>query len=62
MNQKKLTAFRIDPELLRTMRAVKAKEGISITAQVELALRAWLKSKGFMKKTGRKRAVTRKRP
>ena len=57
-----MTAFRMDPELMRTLRAVKVKEGIPIAVQVDLALRAWLKSKGFMKKAGRKRAGTRKRP
>ena len=61
MSPKELTALRIDPELMKTLRAVKVKEGIPITAQVDLALRAWLKAKGFVKKTARKRAVTRKR-
>ena len=62
MSPKELTAFRMDPELMKILRAVKAKEGIPIAMQVDLALRAWLKSKGFVKKTGRKRVVARKRP
>jgi Arc/MetJ-type ribon-helix-helix transcriptional regulator len=40
---------------------VKADEGISESEQIRQALRDWLRKKG-VKKTGRKRAVTRKRP
>ncbi len=61
MSPKELTAFRMDPELMKTLRAVKLREGIPIAAQVDFALREWLRSKGFVKKTARKRAATRKR-
>jgi hypothetical protein len=57
---KKQTAFRIDPEILDGLQAVKDRDGVPISEQVRRALTAWLESKGI--KTERKRAVTRKRP
>ena len=62
MNPKELTAFRVDPEVMKALRAVKAREGLPIAVQVDFALRDWLKKKGVMKKAGRKRAAPRKRP
>ena len=43
---KELTAFRMAPELMKALRAVKAKEGIPIAVQIDFAARAWLKRKG----------------
>ena len=57
------TAFRIDPEILDGLHAVKDRDGIPRSEQVRRALRAWLEEKGIsVTKTERKRAVTRKRP
>ena len=61
MSSKELTAFRIDPDVMKSLRAIKAKEGLPISVQVDFALRGWLQKKG-VKKTDRKRARTRKRP
>ena len=35
------------PELMKAMRAVKAKEGIPVAVQIDFAVRAWLKAKGI---------------
>ena len=34
--------MRLDTELLAAMRAVKTREGIPVTTQIEFALRQWL--------------------
>ena len=62
MSPKTSTAMRLDSTLLQAMRDVKATEGIPVTTQIEMAVREWLTKRGTIKKTGRKRAVTRKRP
>ena len=51
--------FRIDPEQLAGLQAVKARDGIPQSEQVRRALNAWLESRGV--KAERKRATTRKR-
>jgi hypothetical protein len=61
VSPKELTAFRMAPELMEAMRALKEKDGIPVAAQVDRAVRAYLKAKGVTVKTDRKRAVTRKR-
>jgi hypothetical protein len=43
---KELTAFRLAKDLMDAMRAVKTKEGIPVTVQIDFAVRAWLKRKG----------------
>jgi hypothetical protein len=58
---KKQTAFRIDPEILDGLQAVKDRDGVPISEQVRRALVAWLESKGLGKKTDRPRGATRKR-
>jgi hypothetical protein len=61
MSPKKFTAFRIDDRLLEAMQAVRVAEGLPVTTQVELAVREWLKKKGVIVRTERKRAATDKR-
>jgi len=34
------------PDVMKALRAVKAKEGIPIAVQIDFAIRAWLKRKG----------------
>jgi hypothetical protein len=53
--------FRLESELIEAMRSVQQREGIPMTAQVRLALLAWLKSRGIGVKSSRKRAGARKR-
>lgn len=63
MSPKTSTALRLDDALLAAMRQVKETEGIPVTTQIEMAVRKWLKKRRVVvKKTERKRAVTRKRP
>ncbi len=62
MSPKIPTAMRLDSTLLKAMRSVKETEGIPVTAQIEIAVRDWLTKRGTIVKSGRKRAVTRKRP
>lgn len=53
MSLKETTAFRFDPALLAAMRALKAREGIPVTTQMEMAVRDWLKRKGVPIKSDR---------
>lgn len=62
MSPKELTAFRMAPELMKAMRAVRDKEGIPVAVQIDKAVRAWFEKRGVTIETERKRAVTRKRP
>jgi hypothetical protein len=62
MARRRLFNFAIDDDLAAGLKAVKERDGISESEQARRTLRAWLESKGVMKKAGRKRAVTRKRP
>ncbi len=61
VSPKRLTAFRIDDELLNGLQAVWERDGVQPAEQVRRAIRMWLESKGIIK-AERKRAVTRKRP
>jgi len=61
VSPKEFTAFRVAPELLEAMRAVKAREGVPMSVQVDFALREWLKAKGVHVKAERKRVATRTR-
>ena len=46
------------PELMKALRAIRAKDGIPVTVQIDLAVRAWLKKRGVTVKTERKRGDT----
>jgi hypothetical protein len=61
MVARKLTNFRIDPDLADGLKAVKERDGVPEGEQIRRAVRAWLDSKGVMK-AERKRPATRKRP
>lgn len=60
VSPKKLAAFRLDPELIAGLQAIKDKTGAPIAEQVRRAIVAWLKENGVTK-AERTRAVTRKR-
>jgi hypothetical protein len=51
VSPKELTAFRMAPEVMEALRAVKAKEGIPLAVQIDFAVRDWLKRKGLTIKT-----------
>ena len=57
---RKLTNFRIDPDLAEGLKAVKERDGVPEGEQIRRAVRAWLESKGVIK-AERKRVGTRKR-
>jgi len=47
---KKQSNFRIDPEVMEGLQSIKERDGIPLSEQVRRALRAWLDSKGVVKK------------
>lgn len=57
---KKLAAFRLDPELIEGLQAVKDRTGAPIAEQVRRAIVAWLQANDVIK-TDRKRVSGRKR-
>ena len=62
MAPRRMATFRIDEELLEGLREVWDRDGVAPSEQIRRAIRMWLESKGVIKKAGRKRAATRKRP
>ena len=58
---RKLTNFRIDPDLAAGLKLVKERDGIPEGEQIRRAVRTWLESKDALK-TDRKRTSTRWRP
>jgi hypothetical protein len=55
------TAFRLDPELLDALQAIKRRDGIPVSEQVRRALQTEIDEKGIMKSESQ-RAATRRRP
>ena len=54
------TALRLASGLLDALRAIRTREGIPVTTQIEFAIRDWLKKKGVAT-SERKRPASRKR-
>ena len=61
-SEKKQTAFRLEPDILEGLHAIKDRDGVPISEQVRRALREWIDTKAVRGKTERQRAGTRKRP
>jgi hypothetical protein len=62
MSPKEMTALRLDPDVLRAMRAYKQAEGVPLVIQIEKAVTEWLAKKGVVvKKTASRRAGTRRK-
>ena len=61
MTPRKRYSFWIDDEQAEGLKNVKKRDGVLESEQIRRALDDWLRTKG-VKKTGRKRAATRKRP
>ncbi len=57
----KQTAFRLESEILDGMKVVKDRDGVPISNQVRLALRAWLKSKRVNVKAASRRGAPRRK-
>lgn len=53
MSPKTPATYRIDPELIDAMNALKERDGIPISEQVRRALRVWLESKGMAVKSAK---------
>ena len=47
--QRIITTFRIDPELLAGLRAIQERDGVPVSEQVRRAIRAWLEERGALK-------------
>jgi hypothetical protein len=62
VSPKELTAFRMAPEIMEALRAIKAKEGIPVAVQIDFAIRDWLQRKGVTLEAECTRVATRKRP
>jgi predicted transcriptional regulator len=58
---RKLTAFRIDDDLTEGLTRAAEAHDRPISYLIRTAIREWLERQGNIKKTERKRAVTRKR-
>lgn len=61
MAPKKLTAFRIDEDLLEGLQEVWERDGVTVPEQVRRAIRDWLLKKGIDVKAALRRAATRRR-
>jgi hypothetical protein len=60
-SDKKQTAFRIDPEILAGLQAIKSRDGIPLSEQVRRALSWWLEQRGVKVKAASKRVSARKK-
>jgi hypothetical protein len=54
MAPRTLTNFRIDPELLDALRAIKKRDGLPIAEQIRRAIQAWVVERGINAKAIRK--------
>jgi hypothetical protein len=64
MPPRKITNFRLDPELVEALHFIKERDGIPVVEQARRALKAWIEQRGvtIKPKADRLRASTRKRP
>jgi hypothetical protein len=59
--ERRLAAFRLDPDLLDGLHEVKDRDGVPISEQVRRAVRAWLESKGVRMKAAPRRVAARRK-
>jgi len=57
--KRKLAVYRLEPELIDGLKAVKERDGLPITWQVKQAIRTWLELKGVVVKAAPGRASAR---
>jgi hypothetical protein len=57
--KRKLAVYRLEPELIDGLKAVKERDGLPITWQVKQAIRTWLELKGAVVKAAPERASAR---
>ena len=58
---KRQTAFRIEPEIMDGLHALKERDGVPISEQVRRALRAWLDAKQIPIKAAPRRVSARRK-
>ncbi len=56
---RQMTNFRIDPELLQALRAIRQRDGLPIAEQIRRAIRTWLEARGAVE--GARRRVPPRR-
>ncbi|MCX6539608.1 MAG: hypothetical protein NT151_11855 [Acidobacteria bacterium] len=61
MSPKELTAFRVAPDIMAGLRAIKERDGVPLSVQLDRALRAWLDAKGMQTKTASRRVQPRRK-
>jgi hypothetical protein len=61
MSPKLLTTFRVAPDLMAGMRAIKDRDGVPMSVQLDRALRAWLQAKGAGTKAASRRVSPRRK-
>jgi hypothetical protein len=62
MSPKKYYSFMIEPEMAKSLKAVKERDGISEAEQIRRGIQMWLDSRGDTKaRAARKRGATRPR-
>jgi Ribbon-helix-helix domain len=52
---RKVTTFRVDPDVGQAMKALRERDGIPLSEQIRRALRAWLEAKGALRRAKRRR-------
>ena len=62
MTPRRLSAFRIDSEILDALHEIKARDGVPLSEQVRRALLAWVDARGVKVKAGKRGAVTPRKP
>ncbi len=61
MSPKELTAFRVAPDIMAGLRAIKERDGVPLSVQLDRALRAWLDAKGVQTKAASRRVSPRRK-
>lgn len=57
-----LSTFTLDLDLIEGLEVLRERDGVSASETVRRAVRAWLETKGVLKRADRRRAETRRRP
>ena len=61
LSPRKLSAFRIESEILDALHEIKVRDGVPLSEQVRRALLMWAEQRGVKVKTANRRAGTRRK-
>lgn len=61
MSPKEPTAFRMAADVMAGLRAVKERDGVPMSVQIDRALRVWLESKGVKTQAASRRVQPRRK-